>query len=415
MVFWTSSLRKILKLEPFLVFSLCLFCFIFATYQNLHLKPAQEHYSILATSFLSGRMDIPSGTSEYSIDTIIGREGKHIFGGDPLTAVFMIPFVLFMGHGASQAYLSILLIFINLFLVYKILCTFHLNNGLHKWWFILIYFFASSMVSVIFLSSPWYLAQNLGTSFILWGLYEWRTRKRLPILFLCILLATLSKRTMGFPLLLYLLVSTLLLEGTFSSKIKRAFFLGLGEFLGILVLTIYFLINIPLSSYRNLPYHAVYEDPYQRIKLIQYGSWNIKNIPTNFVNLFILGPEVVRERDNVFANISWPYLFPRQEGVSFFLLSPIFFCLFFLSIKRQEGFPVLAALGSWCMMYLPFYASGAIQFGARYTVEFVPFLFLLLVSSLSPFFNWKGKVLTVFSVCFNMFLYLGWLASQRFR
>lgn len=413
-----KTIRKFL-IHSELIFLLLLFfsLLLFTFYQNLNLS-REFHLSLLANSFLQGRTDIQEPPEMY-IDTVIGEDGRYYFWHEPLSAVLMIPFVLFFDQRAPQGYLNFLIVLLSLFFVNKILLTNpHTKKLIPRLWFILIYFFASSTVSLIWSPKSWYLAQHLALLFVLWSLYEWLTKKRLHILFLTILLISLTRRALLPPLLVFLSISTILSKVDSVKKISNLLILGLAAVLGSIILSFY--LNLSTSSYgyfrefsKDQPNVLTGTDQIEKTEKL--GSWNLANIPTNLAKYLLLGPELIKEKPDDFANLKWPYLNAKDEGISFFILSPIFLSLLFLPIiKKVELLAPLMGFFTWVLIFIPFYSSGSAQFGARYTAEVIPYLFLILTAILPPYLTLRPKVIITLSVLFNAFLLIAKVATGGF-
>lgn len=393
-------------LELYLVLSLLLFSFGFTLYQNLTINH-RHHYGLLAASYLSGRTDIQEGEDRF-LDTIKGKDGRYYYINDPLPGVLMMPFVILGGAMVSQGYLDFLVTIISAFLVWKILGR--KVKLTTKLWLLLIFFFASNMVSVIWSPHPWFLAQNIAVMWVLGLIYEWQNKKRTVVLFIVLLMLTLTKKIMIFPVLTYFLLDSLLLPERIWEKVRRLGFMALAILSAIFILWNYQKIGVEEKVLLNF-YNYAHVEQTLALKVKEYGLWNLVYFPTNFVNYFLAGPVIVRgESANPYGDLSKqiapPYLYPPLEGISFFFLGPVFLSLFFLPLpKFKKTLPILGAVLIWASTYLTYHASGAVQFGSRYGAEVVPYLFLLLIYALSTNFTYRAKLIVIGSIFLNMFLF----------
>ena len=393
--------------EIIFLYSLLFICLIFTFYQNINLS-REFHFSLLASSFLQGRTDIQEAPEKF-VDTSLEKDGRFYFWHEPLPGVLMMPFAAIFGSRAPQGYLNIIIIIIELILVNKLLLLYPQTKKLNiRLWFILVFFFASSMVSVIWSPKSWYLTQNLGIALVLMTIWEWKENKNKFLVFLPIILLTLTRRTMLFPICTYLLISAIFSNEIITKKIIRLVPAVFGAIIGIILISLYYNFALHRNVFVDIKkqnFQTIYTGDEQLEKISKTGTWNLINIPTNLAKYTVLGPQLIKEKENGVSNLKWPFLNPSDDGISFFILSPIFLSLFFLPIPRKKE--ILGALGAvfaWAMTILPFYASGSTQFGARYTAELVPFLFLLLIEVLPQYFYLRAKLIVIFSILFNIFL-----------
>lgn len=401
------------SLELAFVLLFLIFCIGFTLYNNLTLKH-YHHFSQLGYSLLQGRLDIQFEPDK-SLDTFIAEDGRKYFGQDPLAGILMMPFAAIGGPKVSQGYLDFLITMVSILLIYKILATNEATkNIITRLWFILIYFFGSATVSLILSPQPWFLNQNTAMMFVLWAIYEWRTRKRIWVLLIIFIMITLARRNAAAPVGIYFFCASFYLQENWRKKAARLFLPGLGAAAVFIILTYYH--NFGLSeNIRNNILANTHIETAQLSAIKNYGLWGAGNIPTNFVNYFLSGPMIFRESDQAnnyyvltdlpHAHLAWPYIVPGKNGLSIFFLGPVFLALFFLPFKKKsEMVPILGAILTWMLIYLPFYTSGSAQLGNRYGAEVVPFLFLGLMVLLPAYFSGRVKALVLFSIFLNAFM-----------
>jgi hypothetical protein len=127
--------------------------------------------------------------------------------------------------------------------------------------------------------------------------------------------------------------------------------------------------------------HAAFAADYQR-----YGAFNLHYVPINLFYQYIAYPLPLRSTS--------------YYGGSLFLLSPLFFAVFW-SIKKNQSWSTWALLGTVVLIAIPILllmGTGWVQFGPRYTLDFtVPLLLLTAMGSR----NWSTSTmlrLTVISI-----------------
>ena len=99
---------------------------------------------------------------------------------------------------------------------------------------------------------------------------------------------------------------------------------------------------------------------------------------TNFYYYFLKGLEPILKRDYLLV---WPYFRVSPLGLSFFIVAPIFIKIFW--VKLKDKIMIYGVITSVIILavLLAYYNDGSWQFGPRYMLDFLPFLFLLLLSA----------------------------------
>lgn len=392
------------KIDFALVFLTLILCVVFTIQFNLN-RPHLKHFTQLAVAFWEGRTNI-ANKPEMLLDTVLGYKERYYSILDPLPGVLMMPFVKAFGPQASQGYLQIIINLINGFIIYKLLDKYKLSHRLNiKLWFILIFFFASNMVSIIWFSHTWFLAQNIGVMWTLFIVWEWKSRKRALVIFILTILLILTKKNMVFTIGAYIIFETLLDHNKWIKKIKILIIFCLAMLLGYSTVWNYHLLGNPKDKLLHYYDYAriTGEDLY---KIHQHGIWNIKFVPVNFINYLLEGP-VIKRRDIYHTNSSTeePFIYPSLKyGMSIFYFSPIFASLIFLPfVMKKKILPIGGAVLIWGMVYLTYHATGTAQFGSRYLAELIPFLFIGLLEVLPTHFGLRARLLTIFSVVLNIY------------
>jgi hypothetical protein len=136
----------------------------------------------------------------------------------------------------------------------------------------------------------------------------------------------------------------------------------------------------------------------------KYGLFNIVHIPTNLFFYFINVPQPIFE-DNT-LHLKAPYLKASGESLTLFISS--FFFLYIFKLKRLTSEQKILALNSVGILFilLTYVFYGGLQYGTRYTLDFWPLVFLLLIDTFQhEKFSKKHIVLICFSSLINAYLY----------
>ena len=77
--------------------------------------------------------------------------------------------------------------------------------------------------------------------------------------------------------------------------------------------------------------------------------------------------------------LKFPYVKANAWGMSIFVTSPYFLYLFRLKYDERVAKELLLSIAVVASLVFTYYGIGYIQFGYRYSLDFLPFLFFLLI------------------------------------
>ena len=135
---------------------------------------------------------------------------------------------------------------------------------------------------------------------------------------------------------------------------------------------------------------------------MKYGLFSLQYVPTNFYSMLLRGPVPVLETGEGFI-LQYPYLKADGWGMAIWITSPLFFYLF---IMKKEKY-TLAAVSTLLVLAIPsllYFGVGFSQFGYRYSLDFLPFLLLILLPTFKNSLPRFAKILIIFGIVFNFFL-----------
>jgi len=113
-----------------------------------------------------------------------------------------------------------------------------------------------------------------------------------------------------------------------------------------------------------------------------------------------MSPEPLLTQEQSFV-LKFPYLKASPWGMAIWFTSPLFLA-FVYKFKRNKY--SLSALISVIVILIPiilYYSIGFSQFGYRYALDFLPFLFLLLIPTLKGKLSKSDIFLIILGVVFN--------------
>jgi hypothetical protein len=137
------------------------------------------------------------------------------------------------------------------------------------------------------------------------------------------------------------------------------------------------------------------------------GMFSLRHLPCNLYYLLLASPVAVRH-DDVSMMLTAPFVVANPWGMSIFLTSPCFLFLFGLRYPDATSRLLWLAVFVIALPILFYFGVGFRQFGYRYALDFVPFLYYLLLrnhrlqrGNLTPGF----KVILVISAIWNLYLF----------
>jgi len=394
----TGQLRKIL------IFSIPI-AFLITILIISWVNNVSQQFSDLAQAFIHGKLHFLSSIGGYGQDPIL-YNGKIFWGEGPFPAIILMPFVgLFdvFHQFFYQGYLQWFFVLGVIYFLYKL--ARHLSysvedSAILTFGFIL----GSSYIGIAALSSSWSFAQVVTCFLLFWSLYEFYARKRWWLIGL-ICGFILMTRVTAAPIIIFYA-----LEFWQSS---RADHLKLKKFMQ---LSLPFLVSgFLIAIYNFLRFHSPFNGGYKYQLLVPnsaqsraYGIFSLIHIPANFYSA-VFGAPLTVVRSSTSWTLKFPFIESNPYGMSIFITSPYFLYLFtqkWKSFNTQARNLMTASFVSFFML-LCFYGIGISQYGYRYSLDFLPEMFLvfMIVYRVKHNFLSRGmKVLLLGTGVFNFYL-----------
>jgi len=359
-----------------------------------------QHFSYLSLSFLKGRLDL----NEYPFiwnDVAVYNGNKYLPLG-PFPAVLITPLVFIwrvFGGVFLHRYIQWIFVLGVFLLLYKI--SRHLKYSVRDSFF---WAFAFNLGSVFVFTSingwSWHFAHAITVLLIFCSIYEFLTRKRyflIGILY-AMILATRATAVIG---IVYYLLEVIFSKETVKKKTKN--FTGL--FAPILV------VGVLLMLYNFFRFGNIFEQGYryQQIysglgKARDLGLFNFVHVPGNLYYLFLASPTQVF-MDGLSKTLKFPFITYDVWGLGIFYTSPYLLTLFTYKFRERSSrlllFTTLLVLAPIIM----YYGIGINQFGYRYALDFMPYVFFILMKDYKRrILSFVFRAVVVFSVLFNFYL-----------
>ena len=350
-----------------------------------------RQYSRLAESFLEGRLSLlPTALNSWA-DTA-PFQGHHYSPFGPLPAVLIMPLV-WLGY-YHQGLLSFVVSLAVFYLCFRLARTvkYSANEAL---WFALAFCFATSFIGVAALACSTFFAHVLAVMFLFWAIHEYEGSRRLWLIGGLIGLAMATRAPAGLGILLFILALAFGVE-PMPSRLTGLLKLLLPFTAVAALLTLYNFVR-----FEN-PLEAGYT--YQLNGFgVPYANWHV---PGNTA-----GPPFS------FSNIPhhlWIFLFGLPSaaaiGSSVLLMSPF---LGYLMFVRDWDFTrklIVLNVVVVLLVVLAFRSTGFEQVGYRFSLDFLPFVFWLMMRSQIELTN-RFKALIGLSTGIDVMLTLFFMAS----
>lgn len=380
-------------------FLLPVIIFIFAIFCGLIVFRASwfaidKHFSLLAQSFIKNDLflepnNLPNG------DYVDFKARQYLFFG-PMPSILLMPFVFALGKNFPQISLSIASLiasFIAIFLLSRKL-QFSKSSSL---WLSNFFVFGTVLFFVGLINISAYVVQAVGTVFLILSLLEYFTKRRFLVIGLLVAAAGASRITL-FGMSVFFVLE--IIRNRKKIDLKRSLIL-------LLVPVIFSITMLGIYNFRR--FNSIFDTGYtQNVSVLDKDYYNYKlgffspvHIPANLYALFLMAPEPLKDNRVEFA-LKFPFLKANGYGMAIWFTSPLF--LYLLSIKRKP-YTISAALGIASLAFpsLIYWGIGSAQFGYRYSLDFLPLLFLILTSAFKKDLPPLAKVIISFGIIFNCF------------
>ncbi len=351
------------------------------------LEPSGLHYfNFLADAFLHGQFHfrvIPP-----SIHDLILFDNKIYAYWPPFPAILLMPFVAFFGVNFSDILLTIFLGSINVSLFSILITELNKKNVISldriKRAMIVIFFaFGTVYVTMVPLGRVWFTSSVVSIFCILLA-YIATVKYDGYWAFLLTGIAISAAFTTRMHLFLvgiwpawYLLSRNWNLP---KQKLMKLIFVGLLPLI-ISGLLIFYYNYARFGNIFDLGYAYHNMAELFRADYVMYGGFNIHYIPINIYYQYIAYPFLTKDMSNFFM------------GGSLFLLSPVFIACFWAFNEKERKISNLLLVATIFLTNIPILllmGTGWVQFGPRYTLDFIIPLLILTAIGMK---YWNNRIL----------------------
>lgn len=393
-----------------------------------------NHFYYLAKSFLKFRLDI-ANLPDYFQDSVSYR-GKTFLPFPPTPAVVLIPFMLLIKN-VTQQQISILVGSLNIALIYILLKK--LSNKKNALFISLFTAFGTVYFWAAVVGTTWYFAHIVAVFFFVLSLLSFFKKRdvlagvffslavcaRLPI-FMGVVFFILESyknkilrglKIRGFTPKRELYTGSIHPSNKFDGLLESFNKKRLFRFLSTAFICVPILLGYNFLRFGNIfktGYLKVYETyihsnyPFTILQLIKpevgyFGYLDPKNIPLHLFTFLIMPPVISASKQLT--------LTPSPYGMGILFVSPLLLAA--LKPNFKDKLQKNLFLGALAISLIDFmhYMQGWVQFGYRFSLDFLPFLLIILALRFKP--NKKYFFLLLISILVNFWgvnqaIALGW-------
>jgi len=352
-----------------------------------------KHYVYEAQAFLQGRTDLQGFPSYYQ--DLVTYHGKYYLPSPPMPAIVLIPAVAIWGTATDEVRICMLMAAANVALVWILLGRMNVQ-GWMRWLLTVLFGFGTVEWAVAITGTTWFFAEIVAVFFLLLALIEYFGKKRGALIGLLLGLSVLSRLPVVVGGVFFL--AMLYKDGGLRRSLP--FIVGLAIPIAFYGYFNYLRFGNPLQTgYSGHAYAAYFAADIQK-----YGMFSLHYIPKQLYTMFLMSPEYIPY---------FPFIKPIPDGMSILLTTPAVF--YVLKAKYNESvnlWALLAMLGIMVPIVL-WFSTGWVQFGYRYSLDFLPFLLILIAAGMGKTMNKTMIILVAISVAVNLWgalwvVRLGW-------
>jgi len=365
---------------------------VYSVFSLIHGSPipasSLAYYNYLADAFNHGQLNlriVPANVLDLSF-----FQGKYFLYWSPFPAVLLMPFVAVFGEGFSDVVFTLVVGGINVALVAwllriatarRVIRLSRVRRGT------LVLFFALGTVHLTL--SPfgriWFTGQLVGFGCLAIAyLVSIGSRGYRGFIYtgLAISAALLTRNHLIFA---GLWPAVYLLRQHRAESLRRKLALCVAGItpiaLAVLMLAVYNFLRFGNMLDNGIPHHLMH--PAFVADYQQYGAFNLHYVPINFFYQYLAYPLPLRPTSSL--------------GGSLFLLSPVFFAVFwaFGGNRKWTAVVLLSTIALIATPILLLMGTGWVQFGPRYTLDFTVPLLLLTAMGIQ---KWSSRIVLLLTV-----------------
>ena len=391
-----SSMLLLLALVGFLGVTLRL---------NLSVHDDQQ-FMFLARSFLQGDLAFTDSAMTNFADTT-PHNGSYFCPLGPLPAVLLMPFEFAastLGAFFYQGYLQPFLVCALLAVVFRIARRTGYDTE-DAGYLAFGFAFATAFLGVAMWPWSWYLSQVLTCLLVFLAIAEMTERRRPLVIGMLFALALATRVTAALGVL-WCVGELALSRPLWRDRLRSIAVMGLPCLVVLLLLLCYNYARFDNAFEQGYAGQII---PAFSATARSMGIFSLRHLPGNLYYLLLAAPMTI-QYDNLSAALKFPFVAANPWGMSIFITSPCFLYLFGLRCQDRTSRLLLLTVVLIALPILFYYGVGYRQFGYRYSLDFAPFLYYLLLRNyrLQRGPLTRGfKAMLVMSASWNLYLFAG--------
>ena len=368
--------------------ALALFAATFAVYfvsMRLEGPTPYNFHVLLANAIVNGQVNLP----QLSWLELAEWQGKFYTVFPPGPALLLTPIAYFWGPGIDQQFFSVAIGALNVLLCYATLRTLFQSRAVAVWVAIL-HAFGTIAWYHAEVGSGWYCGHTVAIAFLWLSLLAALRGKHFFWTGLFLSVAFLSRLTtmvggIFFPI--YFFGDFVTLAGRHSRiHWRNVLALAAGVAPGVLG---YYLYNyLRFGTIEDLGYTLVL---HPRDPSYVHGLFSVKYVWIHLNEMFTMMPRVLPQ---------WPYLAPSVFAMAIWIATPALILMLRAPLTRLTFASAIAALFI-AAPNLMHGGNGFTQFGYRHTLDFLPFLLILIASGMREHVGGIAAALILASIVVN--------------
>lgn len=362
-----------------------------------------DQYIYLARSFTRGSLAVDDMPLVYPDYVIFG--GHTYLAPGPLPALVLVPFLPLLDAGLPPAWLSLLFTALNVVLAYHV-CARAGVDGEARRWTLLLLFGGTVYFAVAATMISWYFAHIVATTCVLLAVLEALTRRRHFLIGLLIGLAAAARASLVFALPFFLWLAWAERSARAGGSRKQALAQTLRDAArmgaGLLIPV------AALLAYNYARFGDALETGYAidvlgsaaLAEARSHGLFSLAHVPRNLFLLLFQGPLPYPSLDS--PVFTFPYLQPSPLGMGILFTSPALVLAARAKLRDPLTQAAILGVASLLIPLLTYYGTGWIQFGLRYTLDFMVFPVLVVARALPRPLGTISRALILLSVIVNL-------------
>jgi hypothetical protein len=380
----TKSLTDVMRFNPVLTGYVALVVILLLLWPFKHVSLGGDHYVFLAHRLLRGSLNVDNLPPVYS-DFVVSRGHKYLAFG-PVPALLLVPFLPLIDAGMPLVWVGYALTLVNVAIFYRVLGLVNVR-GERRYWTTLLYFGGTVYLSVILVGISTYLAHVVVTLFLLLAIREILSKGRLPLVGIYIGLAAGARLTAAFSLPFFVwLLWTRFRPAVADRKVSdhesvqwrqprftQVALLLCGVAVPVLFLAAYNYGRFGSFTETGFGMAVLYQPVLEQAR--SAGLFSLAHVPKNLFMMLLQGPQAVGGENS--PVLHFPYIEPSKWGMGLFFTSPALLYIFRARLTEPLVQACWAGILATLVPILTYYGIGFVQFGYRYSLDFMPFLVLL--------------------------------------